>query len=232
VSERLPFLPILRTPPASRPAAAASNWTAVTEQLRRYAAARRRSAAEERCEFCGAGLEAEHGHLLDIGRRRLLCACRPCYLLFTQDGAGGTRFRAVPDHWTAVPELAANSESWGALAIPIGLAFIFVNSSTGRPTAFYPSPAGATESELPLEAWSELAAAAPALQAMAPDVEALLVRRTATTTDALIVPIDACYELVGRIRQRWRGIHGGDELWLDIDEFFARARARAAGGAA
>ena len=40
--------------------------------------------------------------------------------------------------------------------------------------------------------------------------------------DALIVPIDACYELVGRIRHTWSGIHGGDEVIREIDAFFGR----------
>ena len=43
-------------------------------------------------------------------------------------------------------------------------------------TAFYPSPAGATESLLPLTAWEEIVRENPALREMQPDVEALLVR--------------------------------------------------------
>jgi hypothetical protein len=235
VSERSPLLQILRTPPSSPPASApvapTAQWTEVAERLRQYAAARRRPASDERCEFCGAGIDAAHGHLVDIARRALLCVCRPCYLLFTHDGAGAARFRAVPDRYAVVAEFATEGEAWGALAIPIGLAFIFINGSTGRPTAFYPSPVGATESELPLEAWHEVAGHVPLLQTMAADVEALLVRRTESVVDALIVPIDACYELVGRIRQTWRGFQGGDEVWLEIDRFFAHARARATASA-
>src|SRR5581483_11811527 len=97
-------------------------------------------------DFCGAGIGVEHGHLVDVPRRALLCVCRPCYLLFTHDGAGGARFRAVPQRYAAVPELAGTSEHWESLQVPIGLAFFFRNSATGRTTAFYPSPAGATES--------------------------------------------------------------------------------------
>ena len=43
-----------------------------------------------------------------------------------------------------------------------------------------------------------------------------------TVIDALIVPIDACYELVGRIRRTWSGIHSGDEVMREIDAFFGR----------
>jgi hypothetical protein len=159
----------------------------------------------------------------------MLCVCRACYLLFTHDGAGGSRFRAVPERYLLIPEFAAARDHLDALEVPIGLAFFFKNSATGRTTAFYPSPAGATESELPLDAWAEIVQRLPVLGEMAADVEALLVRRTEERVEALIVPIDACYELVGRIRRTWRGFHGGEEVWREIDEFFAGAAARARG---
>ena len=191
--------------------------------LRQYGAARARRATDEQCEFCGAGIDAEHGHLVDVPRHALLCVCRPCYLLFTQEGAGGSRFRAVPTRFELLPEFAAARECWEAFDIPIGLAFFFRNSGTGRTTAFYPSPAGATESELTLGAWDTLVGAVPRLESLAPDVEALLVRRTDTDVVALVVPVDVCYELVGLIRVLWRGLQGGDDLWRGVDEFFARA---------
>ena len=31
----------------------------------------------------------DHGHVVNVPRRTLLCVCRPCYLLFTHEGAGG-----------------------------------------------------------------------------------------------------------------------------------------------
>ena len=40
------------------------------------------------------------------------------------------------------------------------MAFFFFNSSLGRMAAFYPSPAGATESLLPLATWEEILEAA------------------------------------------------------------------------
>jgi hypothetical protein len=219
-----PLIQILRKPPELSPVAA--------ERLRQYSAARVQRATGERCEFCGVDIGEEHGHLVDLPRRALLCVCRGCYLLFTYDGAGGARFRAVPTRFAALPELASAGGAWDALDVPIGLAFFFRNSATGRTTAFYPSPAGATESELPLESWDALTRTVPLLSTLAPDVEALLVRRTSTGAAALIVPIDACYELVGVVRVMWRGLQGGDELWACVDEFFARVAARAAAGSA
>jgi hypothetical protein len=242
VADSDPLIQILRKPPEApvRPAhgPAAIEWRAVAEQLREKAA-RGRTVSGERCELCAAGIDEEHGHLVNVPSRALLCVCRPCYLLFTHDGAGGPRFRAVPQRYEVVREFDADGEGWESLDVPIGLAFFFRNSATGRTTAFYPSPAGATASELPLDAWDAVVHTAPSLSTLAADVEALLVRRRSPSprqgescaagaeANALIVPIDACYELVGRIRRAWRGLQGGDEVWLEIDEFFARANARA-----
>jgi hypothetical protein len=40
-----------------------------------------------------------------------------------------------------------------------------------------------------------------------------------------LVPIDACYELAGRLRVLWRGLDGGPEAHAAIDGFFTRVRA-------
>ena len=199
-------------------------WSGL-EHLRAYAEARRQSAVE-RCEFCGVGIESEHGHLVNAASRSLLCVCRPCYLLFTHEGAGGGRFRAVPERYVALSNSLAD-EAWDGWQIPIGLAFFFRNSETGRVSAFYPSPAGATESELAVRAWDDIVRAQPELETLLPDVEALLVRRRATGLQGFIVPIDACYELVGRLRRGWRGFQGGDDVYADIDAFFTRIAVRA-----
>lgn len=117
---------------------------------------------------------------------------------------------------------------WDALQIPVGMAFLFHNSSMGRAAAFYPSPAGATESLLPLDVWDEVREANPSLKAMLPDVEALLVRRQDGGNECYIVPIDLCYELVGVIRRWWKGFDGGEEAHREIDAFFERLRERSA----
>ena len=60
--------------------------------------------------------------------------------------------------------------------IPVGLVFFFSSSVLRRTVAFYPGPAGVAESELGLQAWSEVVAANPEFDVLADDVEALLVR--------------------------------------------------------
>jgi hypothetical protein len=185
---------------------------------------------EERCELCAAPIETGHRHIVDVRARRLLCACRPCHLLFADRGAGGAHFRGVPDRYLAFPSFALAAGAWASLQIPVSVAFLFHTSAPDDAgmRAFYPSPAGATESLLPMEAWSDVLAANPALGTAEPDIEALLIRsahgRPAT---CFLVPIDRCYELVGELRIRWRGFDGGREANEALDAFFVDIAGRA-----
>ena len=184
----------------------------------------------ERCDLCAVEIPDAHGHLVDLEQRGLLCACRGCYLLFTPDGAGGHRYRAVPDRYLSFPDFALSPGQWDSLQIPVSVAFFFVNSSLDRVAAFYPSPAGATESLLSLDTWHEVVSANPELSSLLPDVEAFLVRADrngAGTAECFLVPIDACYELVGELRRLWRGFDGGQEAHDALDSFFDRVRTRA-----
>jgi hypothetical protein len=88
----------------------------------------------------------------------------------------------------------------------------------------YPSPAGATESLLPLENWRELVEANPPLSRMVPDVEALLVNRLGDAREYYVAPIDACYELAGIVRLHWRGLTGGEKVRQELEGFFGRMR--------
>lgn len=185
--------------------------------------------AGEQCELCTESIGEEHGHLVDLEVRNLMCACRGCYLLFMSDGAGGRRYRAVPDRYIAFTDFRLSPAQWDSLQIPVSVAFFFLNSTLERVAAFYPGPAGATESLLPLETWAEVVEANPALATLAPDVEAFLVRadRASGGAECFLVPIDACYELVGHLRRLWKGFDGGREAHDALDAFFARVRERA-----
>jgi hypothetical protein len=177
--------------------------------------------------MCAEAIGEPHQHVVDLRTRSLMCTCRACYLLFT-DQQAELRYRAVPDRYLSFPRFHLDELTWNELQIPVGLAFFFRNSELGRTVAFYPGPAGAAESELPLEAWEAIVAANPQLGLLVPDVEALLVRTGADGdgSDCHIVPIDACYELVGHLRRSWRGFDGGQEAHALIEDFFATVRAR------
>lgn len=194
--------------------------------LRRLTQTRPQPAAGERCEMCAAPIADEHSHVVNLDSRGLMCTCRPCYLLFTEEKAT-LRYRAVPERYLSFDEFTLDDRAWDELQIPVGLAFLFRNSVQDRTIAFYPSPAGATESELPLEAWQRIVEVNPELAVLRPDVEALLVRRSDGPNGSChLVPIDACYELVGRLRQLWRGFDGGQQAHEAMDEFFASVGAR------
>ncbi len=164
--------------------------------------------------MCGVAIdEHEHGHVVDRASRSLMCTCRPCYLLFTAEGAE-LRFRAVPDRYLSFPDFQLGPGQWDQLEIPVGLAFFFHNSTMQRMVAFYPGPAGATESELPLDAWSTVTAQNPAAAAADPRRRSPARAhpdRGSGEVSCHLVPIDVCYELVGGLRSVWRGFDGGRE---------------------
>jgi Family of unknown function (DUF5947) len=181
-------------------------------------------AADEVCELCSEPIPPEHRHLLDLERQKLLCACRPCSILFDSDAAGGGHYRLVPDRAREIADFDLDDALWEGLRLPVDIAFFFRSTPAGRVVAFYPSPLGPTESLLQLTAWSELEQRNPILTTMLPDVEALLVHRARGAREHLIAPVDRCYALVGVIRTRWKGFGGGSEVWQEIDRFFADLR--------
>ncbi len=202
----------------------------ILERMRR-SPERAPSPVAEVCELCGEVLADRHGHVVNVEDRAILCTCRSCYLLFVQRGAAGGRFLAVPDRYVALPPDAITAVQWSALQIPVSVVFIFVSSPAGRAVGFYPGPAGATESTLDLSLWEEIVAATPVLATLEPDVEALLIRADASTArvEAFIVPVDACYELVGVMRACWRGFDGGEEARRAVLAFFDTVSERAGG---
>jgi hypothetical protein len=114
---------------------------------------------------------------------------------------------------------------WASFRVPIGLAFFMLSSVTECVVAMYPSPAGATESELHFADWRRLVELNPILEQLESDAEALLVNRMADPPLFAIAPIDRAYELVGLIKLHWEGISGGTGVEEAIAGFFARLRA-------
>ncbi|WP_284581280.1 DUF5947 family protein [Streptomyces sp. 2P-4] len=205
-------------PGAGRPAA---------RGLRRFT--RSRAPRPEVCELCGTPVaEDRHRHLVETEKRALVCACTPCALLFDRPGAGAGRYRTVPDRYLADPAHRLDDTAWEALRIPVGVAFFFRNAALDRLVALYPSPAGATESELDPDTWQAVLGAGRLAALLEPDVEALLLRHTPDRTECYLVPIDICYELVGRMRLLWQGFDGGPEARAALTAFFRHVERRAA----
>ena len=186
-----------------------------------------RAAGEiERCDFCNVPLAANHRHLLRMDDRKIICTCDPCALRF-QSVIGG-RYQLIPREVQMLPDFRMTDAEWEDLALPINLAF-FVNGAVSRKViAVYPSPAGPVEAFLSRDHWNQMAANNPVLDRLKPDVEALLVNRVGSAREYFIAPIDACYELVGVIRQNWRGFSGGETVWTEIKRIFVRLAGQAA----
>ncbi|MEU9086072.1 DUF5947 family protein [Streptomyces sp. NPDC048357] len=194
--------------------------------LRRFAGPR--PPRPETCELCGVIVPGEsHRHLVETEKRTLLCACTPCALLFDRPGAATGRLRAVPVRYLTDPGHRLDDGAWELLQIPVGVAFFFRNAALDRLVALYPSPAGATESELAPETWQTVLGTGRLAELLEPDVEALLLRRSEGRTECYLVPIDICYELVGRMRMLWQGFDGGAEARTALREFFAQVERRA-----
>jgi hypothetical protein len=180
----------------------------------------------ERCELCSAALASDHAHLVELSNRRLVCACDACALLFSSQRA--PKYRRVPRRVQFLPDFRLTDVAWESLGLPINLVFFLKSSGVGRVVALYPSPGGATESLMALEAWQALEEDNPSLHDFEADVEALLVNRVNRTAECYRVGIDECYKLVGLIRTNWRGFSGGAVVWDEIGRFFAGLKERSA----
>src|SRR3954469_15872725 len=173
----------------------------------------------EHCDFCNLVLPPGHRHLIEIATRKIICACDACALRF--DNVVG-RWKLIPRDTRPLSNFRMTDAQWDAFALPIQLAFFHYSTPAGKVLALYPSPAGATESLLPVGNWEALVSENPELAGMEQDVEALLVNRLNGAREYYLAPIDVCFELAGLIRLHWRGFSGGDKVWDELRAFFAR----------
>jgi hypothetical protein len=176
-----------------------------------------------RCELCGGGLEEQHRHLIALVPRQIICTCEACWGM----RAGEGDYRPVGNRILWLGELQLPDDLWARFQIPIGLAFFMHSTVTACVVAMYPSPAGATESELHFSAWEEMTERNPVLAGLEPDIEGLIVNRLSDPAQSVIAPIDRCYELTGTIKARWEGISGGVGVEAGVADFFARLRSEA-----
>jgi hypothetical protein len=196
----------------------------VISELRGLAKPQPPAPPEERCDLCGTTVPGDHRHMLNLYERQIVCTCESCWAL----RSGEADFRPVGSRTLWLEQFELPEEIWAQFRIPIGLAFFMHSSVTNCVVALYPSPAGATESELHFETWERLAALNPVLRDLEPDAEALIVNRTSDPPAFAIAPIDRCYLLVGMVKEAWEGISGGGAVERAIDEYFEELRRVAA----
>jgi hypothetical protein len=177
----------------------------------------------ELCDLCGTTIPPDHRHLLHLTERRIACSCEACWAM----RAGEGDYRPVGSRTVWVGDLDLPDDLWASFQIPIGLAFFMESTVTGCVVAMYPSPAGATESELHFESWGRMVSLNPVLADLEPDIEGLIVNRLADPPAYVIAPIDRCYELTGTIKAAWEGISGGAAVEHAVEGFFSRLRSRA-----
>jgi uncharacterized protein DUF5947 len=181
-------------------------------------------AVQELCDLCNTSVPPDHRHMLNLYERQIICVCESCWAL----RSGDADFRPVGSRTLWLEDFRLPEELWAQFRIPIGLAFFMHSSVTDCVVALYPSPAGATESELHFETWSRLADMNPVLRELEPDAEALIVNRTSDPPAYAIAPIDRCYVLVGLVKASWEGISGGSGVERAIEAYFDDLRAVAA----
>jgi len=177
--------------------------------------------ATDVCEFCNLALPITHRHLLESADGKIVCVCDACGLRF-ENSIG--RWKLIPRDSRPLSDFHLTDAEWQSFGVPIALAFFFFRSDGQRVVAMYPSPGGPTESNVPAGNWENVVAQNPELGEMKPDVEALLVNRLQDRPEYFLTPIDRCYELTGLIRLHWRGFSGGDKVWKEVAQFFARLR--------
>ena len=175
----------------------------------------------EKCELCATEVPAEHGHVADLERcdpgvhvPGLLPAVHPA-----RARAAAATGRCPTGTWP-IPAAALGAAEWDALQIPVGLAFFLPQLDLGPGRRLLSEPGrGHRVRARPGRVGSGWPRSTRCSARRTPDVEAALICRTDSGVEYFLVPIDVCYELVGRMRLHWRGFDGGAEARASIADF-------------
>ncbi len=144
-----------------------------------------------------------------------MCTCRPCYLLFT-DQTAHLNYRAVPDRYLAFGEFVACDARMGRAADPGRARVPVPQLGAGTHDRLLSGPGRRHGVGTAARRVGDDRRRPSRTRCVRPDVEALLVRRIdGAAQPCYLVPIDACYELVGtaahavaRVRRRAGGARG------------------------
>ena len=199
--------------PLARPAAAAGHG----------AASNRRRASDASCVPGSIG--EEHSHLVDVHAANCSARVRVLPPLPVDGRAEAT---SPCPTGTLRSRIFRRSAAVGQPSDPVSVAFFLLNSTLDRVARSTPVRR-VRRIRCSARHVGRIVAANPSLAGLEPDVEAFLVRadRNVGGAECFVVPIDVCYELVGRLRMLWRGFDGGREAHAALDEFFERVRTKA-----
>ena len=164
--------------------------------------------------MCGEPIAEPHQHVVNLDSRGADVHLPGCYLLFTAErrrSCATARCRSATCPSRTSGSVRRSGTRWRSRSAWRSSS---ATPSLDRTVAFYPGPAGATESELPLDAWDDGPGRNPGLATLRSDVEALLVRAPgAERAVAECLPrADRRLLRAGRAAAAvWRGFDGGQE---------------------
>jgi hypothetical protein len=162
----------------------------------------RREEPAAHCDLCAASLRDEHDHLVEPETRSLVCACRPCALLFPE--GPGARYRRIRSRAVRVPGLHFDDAALAALGVPVRLAILCPSQVHDAVFALFPNAAGATEATIPMVEWSAAVVAHPVLApvTIVPDAEALIIDQMSGRSRCFVASLDVCHHFIGLLRAR------------------------------
>lgn len=168
------------------------------------------------CELCAVPTGPRHAHVVDLEHDAIRCACTACAMLMERPG---TKMKRIPTRVLRVESLAGADAAWDRLGIPVAIAF-FVKRTGKDVRAYYPGAVGVVESFIEPSAFAALESAHPAVASLEPDVEAFVVGRAHGQREHWIVGLDRAYALAGRVREKWRGFSGGEDVRRELGDFW------------
>jgi hypothetical protein len=178
------------------------------------------SVADACCGLCGTGMAANHRHLFDSKRAKVVCSCRICSLLCREGIASNNRYRIVPQKRSRIAGFKFEALLWRSLETPVRVAYFVYSSSMGKMVACYPCPVGSVESPLKMDVWRDIEQANPILISLFPDVQALLVNGTEAASEGWIVGIDVCHRLTTTLQSSWGQRDAKNGMQQSLKQFF------------
>ena len=189
----------------------------------------RRPGAGERCEMCAEPIADEHEHVVDLARRSAACApagratcCSPT------DGAAAGATGRCPT--ATAPFADCTLPAGTTLQIPVGAGVLLPQLGAGPDGRVLPGPGRGHRVRAAARRLGPVVGRQPAAgDARARRRGAAGARRAATAgSSCYLVPIDACYELVGQLRTLWRASTAARRRTRRSTPFFDAGRRSAA----